>query len=96
LLSTNHFAQSCRCERVNAKEISLVYDFIETIQALVFFKPQPIAEQALQCVIFTDQDMPPLFLADDAITQVDGVKLYVDVTKLLAVFEQGGIVLNYR
>ncbi|MCF7987059.1 MAG: hypothetical protein K9L60_05770 [Methylovulum sp.] len=76
------------------KEIALVYDFIETIQTLVSFKHRPIQEQAVQCVIFTDEDMPPLFLADDAITDVDSAKLYVNVTKLLAVLDQGGIAIN--
>lgn len=76
------------------KEIALVYDFIETIQALVAFKYQPIQEQVVQCVIFMDEDMPPLFLADDTVSDLDSAKLYVDVTKLLALLAQGKIAIN--
>jgi hypothetical protein len=69
------------------KEITQVYDFIETISSLVDFHCKPVAGQPIQCLIFTDEDKPPLFQTEAA-GQTDTATLYIDFTKLYKVFEQ--------
>jgi len=62
------------------KEVLLVYKFIETMDDLVSLKNQPIAGQQLQCVIQTDEDLPPFF--DNSPAKQDASRQYLDLTKL--------------
>lgn len=62
------------------KEVLQVYRFIETMDDLVLLKDKPIADQAVQCVIQTDEDKPPFF--DSQPPKKDPARLYMDFAKL--------------
>jgi cyclic-di-GMP-binding protein len=68
------------------KEILLVDSFIETICSLVSLKSKPVQGHALQCVIFTDEDKPPVYQSDIT-TRKDSSVLYIDFSKLQKAFE---------
>jgi len=68
------------------KEILLVDSFIETISSLVNLKSTPMQGHALQCVVFTDEDKPPLYQSGVA-SKKDTSVLYIDFSKLQKVFE---------
>ncbi|TAL51379.1 MAG: hypothetical protein EPN89_03650 [Methylovulum sp.] len=69
------------------KEIRLVYDFIETVRSLVSLKKEAVFGQAVQCLIFTDEDKPPHFQLE-AEVDTDSAKLYLDFTRLYQAIEQ--------
>lgn len=68
------------------KEVLLVYSFIETIGSFVSLKSEPIANQAMQCVILTDEDQAPHYQAV-VNTSSDASRLYLDFTKLYQALE---------
>jgi len=68
------------------KEILLVDSFIETICSLVNLKNTAVYGSALQCVIFTDEDKPPLYQSG-VTNKKDSSVLYIDFTKLQKLFE---------
>lgn len=68
------------------KEILLVDGFIETIGSLVSLKSAPVSTHALQCLVFTDEDKPPLYQADIT-TRKDSSVLYIDFSRLQKVLE---------
>jgi cyclic-di-GMP-binding protein len=68
------------------KEILLVDSFIETICSLVSLKSKPVQDYALQCLVFTDEDKPPVYQSDIA-TKKDSSVLYIDFSKLQKAFE---------
>jgi len=78
------------------KEIKLVYGFIASIGPLVSFKLTPVANQAVQCLIFTDEDKPPFFERQTNPTEqaADGAISYIDFTRFYQAFEQGKIAYN--
>lgn len=69
------------------REIPQVYGFIETITPLVSLQNKPAAGQSLQCLILTDEDKPPLFLADADIDHDHSI-LYIDFSKLYKTLDQ--------
>ena len=75
------------------KEIRLVYDFIETIRSFVSLKKEAVFGQAVQCVIFTDEDKPPHYQFE-AEAETDSARLYLDFTRLYQAFEQKNIRAN--
>jgi len=68
------------------KEILLVDGFIETISSLVSLKSTPVYGSDLQCLVFTDEDKPPLYQSDST-PKKDPSVLYIDFSKLQKVFE---------
>ena len=68
------------------KEILLVDGFIETISSLVSLKSTPVYGSTLQCLVFTDEDKPPLYQSDST-PKKDPSVLYIDFSKLQKVFE---------
>jgi hypothetical protein len=68
------------------KEILLVDSFIETISSLVSLKSAPVSS-SLQCLVFTDEDKPPLYQSDLTIKK-DSSVLYIDFSRLQKVLEQ--------
>ncbi|CAG1020527.1 Cyclic-di-GMP receptor FimW [Patescibacteria group bacterium] len=68
------------------KEILLVDNFIETICSLVSLRSTPVQGNTLQCLVFNDEDKPPVYQLGSA-TKKDGSVLYIDFTKLQKVFE---------
>lgn len=68
------------------KEILLVYYFIESIGSLVTIKSEPVDNQAMQCVILTDEDQAPFYQVEVS-TLTDSARLYLDLTKLYKAFE---------
>lgn len=68
------------------KEILLVDSFIETIGSLVSLKPTPVTGHALQCVVFTDEDKPPLYQSG-GVSKRDSSILHIDFSKLQKIFE---------
>ncbi|MEI6708523.1 MAG: hypothetical protein WCK96_15480 [Methylococcales bacterium] len=68
------------------KEILLVDRFIETITSLVSLKPTPMYGYSMQCVVFTDEDKPPLY-QENVISKKDSSVLYIDFSRLQKVFE---------
>lgn len=69
------------------KEILLVDNFIETICcSLVSLRTTPVATNTLQCLVFSDEDKPPVYQVGSA-SKKDGSVLYIDFTKLQKVFE---------
>ncbi|MGR8940907.1 MAG: hypothetical protein ACU83P_04880 [Gammaproteobacteria bacterium] len=75
------------------KEVLMVYQFINTISALVSIKNTPMPGQPLQCVILTDEDRPPYFLKNAA-GSPDSATLYLDLTKLYKTLEQKAKLAN--
>ncbi|MDD5276698.1 MAG: hypothetical protein PHR16_11530 [Methylovulum sp.] len=81
------------------KEIKLVYDFIESISALVSLKSKPVANQALQCLILVGDDKPPYFETltnpvEKGADEFPAAVLYIDFTQLYQAFDQGKIPFN--
>ncbi len=73
------------------REFELVYEFIEKVSDLVEVEKKPVADQAAQCVILLDEDLPPSFSSasdDGKDRRTDAVKLYLDLTKLHKVVRQ--------
>ncbi len=68
------------------KEILLVDNFIETISSLVSLKSTPVYDSPLQCVVFTDEDKPPVYQSG-VMAKKDSSVLYMDFSKLQKVFE---------
>ncbi|MDD1616891.1 MAG: hypothetical protein CG439_2065 [Methylococcaceae bacterium NSP1-2] len=68
------------------KEILLVDSFIETISSLVNLKSTPMQGHALQCVVFTDEDKPPLYQSG-VTSKRDSSVFFIDFSKLQKVFE---------
>jgi len=69
------------------KEILLVDKFIETIDSLVSLKSAPVLGHSLQCLVFTDEDKPPLYQQSDITTRKDSSVMYIDFSKLQKIFE---------
>lgn len=72
------------------KEFQLVYNFIEKISDLVTIEKKPVADQALQCVILMDEDLPPSFspASDSQDSRSDSAKAYLNFSKLLKITKQ--------
>ncbi len=68
------------------KEILLVDSFIETIGSLVSLRSSPVSGHSLQCLVFTDEDKPPLYQSGIT-TRKDSSVLYIDFSKLQKVLE---------
>lgn len=68
------------------KEILLVDSFIETICSLVSLKATSVYGSDMQCVVFTDEDQPPLYQSG-VVNKKDSSVLYIDFTKLQKLFE---------
>ncbi|MDP3010804.1 MAG: hypothetical protein Q8N30_17265 [Methylococcales bacterium] len=68
------------------KEILLVDSFIETICSLVSLKATSVYGSDMQCVVFTDEDQPPLYQSG-VVNKKDSAVLYIDFTKLQKLFE---------
>ncbi|MSP28032.1 MAG: hypothetical protein EXR80_06300 [Methylococcales bacterium] len=68
------------------KEILLVDKFIGAIDSWVSLKTAPVSENSLQCLVFTDEDKPPLYQSNIT-TRKDSSVLYIDFSKLQKVFE---------
>lgn len=73
------------------KEFQQVYGFIEKITDLVTIEPQPVADQAVQCVILVDEDLPPSFSSANVSAsdkRSESAKLYLNLTKLHKIVKQ--------
>lgn len=73
------------------REFQLVYDFIEKIADFVVIEQKPVVDQAVQCVILIDEDLPPSFaiqLSPVADKRSESARLYLNCTKLLKIFKQ--------
>lgn len=68
------------------KEILLVDSFIETICSLVSLKTSPVYGSPFQCVVFTDEDKPPLYQSG-VTNKKDPSVLYIDFSKVQKLFE---------
>jgi hypothetical protein len=68
------------------KEILLVDNFIETIGSLVSLKSVPLQDHTIQCLVFTDEDKPPLYQTDIT-TRKDMSVLYMDFSRLKKALE---------
>jgi hypothetical protein len=68
------------------KEILLVDSFIENICSLVSLKAASVYGSDMQCVVFTDEDQPPLYQSG-VVNKKDSSVLYIDFTKLQKLFE---------
>ena len=68
------------------KEILSVDSFIETISSLVSLKSAPVQNHSLQCLVFTDEDKPPVYQSGIT-TRKDSSVLYIDFSKLQKLFE---------
>jgi hypothetical protein len=68
------------------KEILLVDNFIETISSLASLKSTPVYGSPLQCVVFSDEDKPPVYQSG-VMAKKDSSVLYIDFSKLQKVFE---------
>jgi hypothetical protein len=69
------------------KEILLVDSFIETINSFVVLSTSPTQHIDLQCVIFTDEDRPPLYQSSVHVKK-DSSVLFIDFSKLQKLFER--------
>jgi len=68
------------------KEVLSVYAFTETLTSLVSLEDHPIPDQPLQCLILTDEDQAPYFMAETNISS-DSARLYLNFTKLYKTLE---------
>ena len=68
------------------KEILLVDRFIETIVSLVSLNSTPMYGYSMQCVVFTDEDKPPLY-QENVTSKKDSSVLYIDFSRLQKVLE---------
>ncbi len=75
------------------KEISLVYNFIETLFPLINLSPTAIEGQQMQFVILTDEDKPP-FVQSAMHSASDSATQYLDLTKLYKAFEKKNRFIN--
>ncbi len=75
------------------KEISLVYNFIETLFPLFNLSSTAIEGQQMQFAILTDEDKPP-FVQIDLHTQRDSATTYIDFTRLYKAFEKKAKFIN--
>ncbi|MGJ0486766.1 MAG: hypothetical protein ACR65R_19845 [Methylomicrobium sp.] len=75
------------------KEVLLVYHFIKTICESVHIKNIPVAGQATQYVILTDEDKSPFFLTKND-HRPDSATLYLDFTRLYKVIEHKAKLAN--
>lgn len=73
------------------KEFQLVYEFLEKISDFLQIETKPVADQAVQCVIMMDEDLPPVFqtAAMQTDRRSDSAMLYLNLTKLGKVLKQG-------
>ena len=72
------------------KEFQLVYGFIEKISDLVEIEKKPVEDQAIQCVILMDEDLPPSFSSTTAgdDKRTESTKSYLNLTKLHKLVKQ--------
>ena len=72
------------------KEFQQVYQFIEQISDSVSIEQKSVADQALQCVILIDEDLPPSFSATINLedSRAESAKLYVNLIKLQKITKQ--------
>jgi len=73
------------------REFQLVYDFIEKIADHIGIESKPVADQAMQCMISIDEDLPPGFVAkieDGQDKRADSSRLYLNFAKLYKLFKQ--------
>jgi hypothetical protein len=68
------------------KEIVQVFQFVEKVVSYVTLELKPIAGQTRQCVIFVDEDKPPMWLNNDA-NLADSHVQYVNFSKLFKAFK---------
>ncbi len=67
------------------KEFQLVYEFIGKISDLVLIQTKPATDQAIQCVILMDEDLPPAFSPPgnaENDSRTESAKLYLNLGKL--------------
>ena len=69
------------------KEVLHVFNFIESLSALLILEGKAIQSQPLQCIILTDEDQKPRFIRDTNIN-TDSSALYVNFTKLFKALAQ--------
>ncbi len=69
------------------KEILLVYDFIETLGAVVKLKNTPVIGQAVQCIVLSDEDKPPFFQTEVKASP-EPYRFYLDLSKLYKAIKQ--------
>lgn len=69
------------------KEVLLVDSFIETINSFVSLSTSPMQNRDLQCVVFTDEDRPPVYQSEISVKK-DSSVLYIDFSKLKKLFER--------
>lgn len=74
------------------KELLLVYHFIETINHLVGIRKEPVAGQAIQCLVLMDEDKAPHYQHE--IKKADAATLYLDFNKLFKAFKQKAKLIN--
>ena len=73
------------------KEFQLVYQFIEQMSDVVSIEQKPVTDQAVQCVILMDEDLPPSFSAIDNVekdSRIESAKMYVNLSKLQKITKQ--------
>ncbi|MDD2759191.1 MAG: hypothetical protein PHH11_02735 [Methylomonas sp.] len=73
------------------KEFQTVYGFIEKISELVDIEKKPVADQAVQCSILMDEDLPPSFSAPPSLAQdkrTESAQLYLNLGKLQKIVKQ--------
>jgi len=72
------------------KEFQLVYDFIEKISDLVLIEKKPVADQAAQCLILMDEDLPPSFslASEGQDRRADSAKMYLNLGRLHKIVKQ--------
>jgi hypothetical protein len=72
------------------KEFQLVYDFIEKISDLVLIEKKPLADQAAQCMILMDEDLPPSFTSasESQDRRTDSAKMYLNLSRLHKITKQ--------
>lgn len=73
------------------RELLLVYEFIGKISELVGIEKKPLADQAIQCVLLLDEDLPPNFTINSEAQhdkRSDSVRLYLSLGKLHKLVKQ--------
>ncbi len=68
------------------REFTLCYHFIEKLTSLVSLQEEPVNAMAKQCLIQTDEDIPPFF-ASQPIPD-SSARLFIDLTRLNKIYQQ--------
>lgn len=73
------------------KEFLQVYQFAEKVSEFVQIERKPVADQEVQCSIFTDEDLPPSFsstVTEASDKRSDSARIYLNLSKLHRVIKQ--------